>query len=479
MVTMNEDPLALVPELIMLFGAVVALMVGSFVRRSRQWATGSVAVAALSGSLIAALATAGNTDRTIYDSSYALDAGTTAARLIVPVAALLVLGLVGPRIRGNTRESEFYVLVLLASLGSVVLAGASDLLLLSVAYLLASIPLYALAGWARDSSSAEAALKLYLLGALLGVIMLLGVTVLYGVGGGATTYLALMDTLPVAPATALTVGVVAVLGGLLFKAGSVPAHFWVPDAIEGSTTAAAAFLTTVPKVGGLIATWRLLLIVPDDTVNWRVLVAVLAAASMTLGNFAAFTQTNPKRLLAYSTISQVGYLLMAVSVAGRSSNALPALLVYLGAYTVTNLGAFAVVAALPGRRHLRDYRGLARERPALAAVLLITLLGLVGTPPTGVFVGKLTIFAATWDGGFAWLVVVAATNTVASLYYYLRWLAPVFIGRPAGRDERHVASVPASWSPSVVTAVIAAVASLAIGVGAGPLLDLAGTTMTR
>ncbi|WP_137121347.1 NADH-quinone oxidoreductase subunit N [Segeticoccus rhizosphaerae] len=431
---MHENPAAFAPELVLLAGAVIALLTGSFVPRHRQWAAQLAAAAALAASL-AATATAGVTGGSVYAGSYTLDSATFAARLIVPAAALLTLAVAAGRTRGDARESEFAVLVLLASAGTILLAGSSDLLLLAVAYLLASIPLYALAGWGRDRLGAEGALKTYLLGVLTGILLLLGVAILFGLAGS-TSYADLTRQLPHAPAAALATGVVAVLAGLLFKAGAVPAHFWVPDAVQGATTGAGAFLTTVPKVGALLALYRLMLVIPDDVINWRLLLAIIAAASMTLGNLAAFTQDRPTRLLAYSTISQVGYLLMAIVVAGTPAQPAPlsALVLYLAAYAAANLGAFAVVATQPHRASLADYRGLARAHPALAGVLVVCLLALVGTPPTGVFTGKLTIFTATWDGGWAWLVVIAAINTVASLYYYLRWIAPAFT-RPAARPE--------------------------------------------
>ncbi len=480
MTGMREDTLTLLPELLLLVGAIVALLAGSFLPRHRQWVATLLAASAAGGSLLAALAA--GAARTIYESSYAVDVATSATRVIVAVAALLSLALARPRVAGAARETEFAVLVLLASLGAVVLAGANDLLVLAVGYLLASIPLYALAGWGRDARGAEAALKLYLLGALLGITMLLGIAVLFGVGGG-TGYAALAAGLPGAPTAAVALGVVATLAGLLFKIGAVPAHFWVPDTVDGATTPAAAFLTTVPKIGGLVAAYRLLVTVPDTVVDWRLLVALLAAASMTLGNLAAFAQDGPRRLLAYSTISQVGYLLMAVAVAGRSDQALAALLFYLAAYAVTNLGAFAVVAALPRHDTLNSYRGLARRRPGLVAALLVCLLGLVGTPPTAVFVGKLTVFSASWDGGLAWLVVVAAVNTVASLYYYLRWLAPAFARDPAPDGDTDtdgptvLAAIDTRWATA--TALVAAVLALVVGIAAGPFLTVLEGTLTR
>ncbi|HCA87567.1 MAG TPA: NADH-quinone oxidoreductase subunit N [Streptomyces sp.] len=468
MSAMDEDPLALLPELFLLVGAVVTLLTGSFLPQHRQWAARAPAVAALAGAIVTAAVLAAGDTRTVYTRTYALDTATAAARIIIPAAALIVLALSVHRLRGRRRETEFTVLVLLASLGSVVLAGASDLLVLAIAFLLASIPLYGLVGWARDPHGAEAALKLYLMGALLGITMLLGITVLYGTGG-ATAYHALADGLSSAPRAALALGLVALLAGLLFKAGAVPAHFWVPDATVGATVPAAAFLTTIPKIGALLALYRLLTVFPEDRVSWRLLTAVLAALSMTLGNLAAFAQTDPRRLLGYSTISQVGYLLMAAAIAGRA-DALRSLVFYLAAYAVTNLGAFAVIAAVPHLGTLRSYRGLGRHHPWLTAALVICLLGLVGTPPTAVFVGKLTVFAATWDGGLAWLVAIAALNTLASLFYYLRWIAPAVASGPAGPQ-------PEPWAGA--TAISAGIATLILGITAGPVLSVLDGGLTR
>jgi NADH-quinone oxidoreductase subunit N len=347
---------------------------------------------------------------------------------------------------------------------------------------------YALAGFAKDAPGTEAAMKYYLMGALLGVFMLAGITLLAGTSG-ATGYPALRAALAGAPPGTVTVGVIAVLAGLLFKAGGVPAHFWVPDVTEGSSVPVAAFVTTVPKIGAFAVLFRLLTTaVPVTAVDWPLLAAVLAAATMTLGNLAAFFQTAPRRLLAYSTISQAGYLLMAPA-AARSGLAGRAFLYYLAAYAATNIGAFAVVAALPEATTLDSYRGLARRQPALAAALLVCLLGLVGTPPTGVFIGKLEVFTATVDGGYTWLAALAVANTVASLFYYLRWLIPVFLRSPAApavpdpavpdlAASERAASRPdplrATGRLAVVTACTAATVSLALGIAAGVVLPLLG-----
>ncbi|MCF6474515.1 NADH-quinone oxidoreductase subunit N [Nonomuraea sp. MG754425] len=435
------SPAALLPELLILAGAVAGLVTGLFTARERQWVTAWINAAGLGG---AALTTMTSHDMSPFEG-YAVDVVTNVARITVSLATILVLGLAAGWARAQPRESELYTLISLAALGAILMAGAADLLVLVAAYLLASIPAYALAGFAKDAAGTEAALKYYLMGAFLGVVMLAGVTLAYG-HSGATSY----------PETrAPAVAAVLLLGGLLFKAGGVPAHFWVPDVAQGASRPVAAFVTTVPKVGAFAALYRL---ASDGVIDEPALFAVLAAATMTLGNLAAFHQDNVRRLLAYSTISQAGYLLVPVAVAGRTELAAPALLYYLAAYAITNLGAFAVVVTA-GADSLREYAGLARRSPWAASALVVCLLGLVGTPPTAVFAGKLLMFAAAWDGGYAWLAVLAAANTVASLFYYLRWIRPVF-ARQGAPGERRVGAV----------AVIAAAGSVLLGVGAGLVL---------
>ncbi len=467
-------PAVLLPEAAILLGAVAALLSGSFLPRRRQYVARLIAVAALAVAAGIAAVPAGGGDRLGFDGTYAADTATTAARLLVIGSTLLVIWLGGDELAGRARESETYALLLLSGLGAVVMAGANDLLILAVGYLLGSIPLYALVGLERSAAAAEAALKTYLLGALFGITMLLGVSVLSGLAG-ATAYSQLATQLAAQPPAALATGGVAVVAGLMFKAGGVPAHFWVPDAAQAASTTVAAFLTTVPKIGALVAAYRLLDALPPS-VDWPLLMALLAAASMTLGNLAAFAQTDARRLLGWSTVSQVGYLLLPVAVAGRSDLALPALLLYLAAYAATNLAAFAVVAALPERRSLASYERLSSCRPWLAGALLVSLLGLVGTPPAGVFVGKLTTFAAAWDGGLPWLTVVAAVNTVASLFYYLRWLGPAFgMSSPSGAGATSGASRPYAEA----AALVAAAAALLVGLGSGLVWAMVDAPLLR
>ena len=225
------------------------------------------------------------------------------------------------RLRGSRRETEFYVLLLLAALGPIALAGANDLLLLVAAYLLASVPLYALAGIAQDAPGTEAAMKYYLLGALSGVTMLAGVTLLFGVGAFHALHRTWPAALPGAARAAVAVGLVAGAGRAAVQGRRRAAALLGARRRPGRRPPRSrAFVTTIPKIGGLLALYRLLLHGPADAdVDWALLVAVLAAATMTLGNLAAFFQDDVRRLLAYSTISQVGYLLLAVAAAGRSA----------------------------------------------------------------------------------------------------------------------------------------------------------------
>ncbi len=467
---MIGNVVAMLPEVVLALGALVALVSGMFLPRRRQWVVRVIAAA----TLLAVLALTGvafsEPARVLFNGTYALDTGTNVTRFVVSAATLLATCLSIDTVRNSARETEAYVLMLFAALGTTLLAGASDLLLVALAYLIASVPLYALTGFAKDSLGTEAALKFYLLGALLGVTMLLGVTVLFGVGG-ATAYGQLVDGIGGAPVAAAAVGIVALFAGFLFKAAAVPAHFWIPDVTEGAPIPMAAFITTIPKVGALVALFRVLSeALAPAPVDWPLLVAVIAAVSMTLGNLAAFFQDSPLRLLAYSAVSQVGYMLMAVAVAARSEFALGSLLFYVGAYAVTNLGAFAVAAELPKAKTLSDYAGTSGRHPGLAFTLVVCLLGLIGTPPTSVFFGKLTVFVAAIDGGFTWLAVLAVLNSVASVFYYLRWLVPMFL-RQAAPERAWVLEPAGTWSR--VGAYSAGVASVALGIGSAPAFALA------
>ena len=464
------DVRAVLPEIVLLLGAVLVLLTGSFLPRRRLGWTRTLTLLVLVGSVILAAVAFAQPPATVFQGMYAVDTATAAARLVAPVAAGLIIAMSLDELRGDPREAEICTLLLLATLGTILLSGATDLLVIVTAFLLASIPLYAIIGLGFTGEAAEAAMKTYLFGSLFGIVLMAGVTVFYGAGSG-TGFAELASNLPAAPAGAVTFATVAVLGGLMFKAGGVPGHFWVPDAAQGSTVLAAAFLTTVPKVGALIAAYRLVELLPG-TARAGLVVAVLAVASMTLGNLAAFGQDDPRRLLGWSTVSQVGYLLVPVAVAGASAFALPALLIYLAGYALTNVAAFAVLAAYPTRRTLTDFQGTARSHPWLAGGQLTALLGLVGTPPTIVFVGKLAVSVAAWDAGQAWLAVAVLANSVASLFYYLRWIAPTFA--PAADPGAGEQPRPRPAGARIV--VLAGAGTVVLGIVSASLFGLFGLT---
>ena len=459
---MISDAAAMAPEAVMFLGALSVLVGGSFTPRTSQWKMRGLA--ALTALISIGLSAYGLTREPLaaFTGTFSVDNVTGASRLVVGAAVLIVLALGADEMAGHARESETYALILIGATGAQLLAGTTDLTLLIAAFFLSSIPLYGLIGIVARKSSAEAALKTYLLGALLGIMMMLGVTVLVSVIGG-SGYSALHNATAL---TAVTAGAVLVMAGLLFESGAVPGHYWVPDGAQGGSATAAAFLTTIPKIGGLVATARFVAALPENGVReWAVLLGVLAGVSMTVGNLAAYPQTDPRRLLGWSSVSQVGYLLVPAAVATTSSLAAPSLLFYLAGYALSNLGAFAVSAALPRRRELSDYGGLARQHPLLAGALVVVLLSLVGTPPTAVFVGKLTVTAAAWDGGLAWLAVLVLVNSMLSLFYYLRWIAPMFaFGSEQATSEADAALQPWAAYTSVVTAV------LVLGFGAGAAL---------
>jgi NADH-quinone oxidoreductase subunit N len=462
---MTADVVALLPEVVLALGAVLGLLVGSFLPPGREAPVRGIGIAAAVAAIVVALVGHGGAP-TAFDGTFTVDAATTTVRVLVAGAVAVTLVLAGdldvrkvsfqtldvrkPASITGRADTAFAVLVQLSGVGAMALGGTTDLLLLAAAVLLAGLPLAALAGLARDGRATEAALKYFLSSALYGLVLLTGVTILLGLTG-ATGYGALTRLTGGPTAVGAAVALLLVLAGLLMTIGGVPAHFWVPDAVDGTHPVTGAVLTTTAKLGGLVAAWRLLVGVPTDAVPWPLLVAVLAVGSMTLGNLAAFAQTSLRRLLAWSTVSQVGYLLVPVAVAGRTPLALPALLGYLAAYAVTNLAVFAVLAARPHAVEIADQRGLAHRHPVLAVVLAVGLLGLVGTPPTVVFAGKLAAFTAAVDGGMTWLAVVSVLNSIASLFYYLRWIAPVFsAGDPVLRDP----VAPRARAVAVVLAVV-------------------------
>ena len=452
-----------VPEIILLAGAVAVLLVVLFVPRHWQRFAPWLSLAVIGAAGAATAAQLNAVQAIVFFDTWALDGTAVLGKLIVLAAAAVCVGLTFEWFRTDHRAGELQTMLLFATLGAVLLAGAADLMELTLGLLLSSVTGYVLTAYHRRSKeSGEAALKYYLLGALANALMLYGIVILFGLAAS-TTYPALARALPAADPLGLIAGFVLLFLGLAFKVGAVPVHAWMPDVAEGAPLPAAAFLLTVPKIGGIIAIARLGAVLLDTPVGWRPLLAVAAAATMTLGNLAALWQDDVRRLLGWSSVSQTGYALMAPVAFGRSDLAVPALLLFLAAYAAANLAAFGVVVELRGRTDLGDYGGLARTRPWLFAALTLAFLSLVGIPPLGGFAGKLALFAATIDAGYTWLAVLAVVNSVASLFYYARVIGPAYF-------EPAVRPAPVLGTSAAVATAIGAAATIAIGLAAEPLV---------
>lgn len=451
------------PEIFLIVGAVITLVYALFAPRKAQAGAAVLALVTIAVTAVAsAVMLRGSQELTFFDT-YAADDVAVWAKLIILVVGAVTIGLSVEWFATDPRHGEYYALLLLAVLGAIVLAGAADLMAIILGLLLSSATGYVLAAFHRTSArSGEAAIKYYLLGALTNGALVYGAVLLFGLGA-TTTLIGLTGALPGADTTALVAGTALMVLGLAFKLGAVPAHAWVPDVADGAPAPVAAFLTVAPKVGALIAISRLVLTLPEDQVGWRLLVAVLAAATMTLGNLAALWQDDVRRLLGWSAVSQSGYGLMAVVALGRSDLAIPSLLFFLVAYALANLAAFGVVIELRGRSDRGTYAGLATAQPLVALVLVISFLSLVGVPPLAGFTAKLALFGAVIDAGYTWLAVLAVANTVVSLAYYLRVVAPAYF-------TPLEAPLPVLGTWARAATLVSGAAVVVLGILAGPLL---------
>mgnify|MGYP003633127270 CR=1 FL=1 len=373
------------PEIAITLTAVLSLVWAITAPQRLQWVCALVALTGIgvAGALVTAQI---GTVRLSFAGTFALDEVGAWAQLMILGGTAFCVFLSPGWFRSDPRHGEFYTILLFSALGAMMMVGAADLLQLVMGVLLSSVTGYTLAAYHRDwGLSVEAGMKYFLLGALANALLVTGVVLVFGMLGS-SGYDAIADRLAEGNAASplLYAGFALLAVGVAFKLGAAPAHAWVPDVAEGAPAPAAAFLTVVPKIGAAIALARIVELVPPDT--------------------------------------------LAVTVLGLSDHALPALLTFVGSYAISNLAAFAVITHLRGRTKLADYVGLATERPVAAAVLTLSFLSLVGIPPLVGFVGKLTLFIATIQGGYAWLAVVAAANTVASLFYYARVIGPVYFG---------------------------------------------------
>jgi NADH-quinone oxidoreductase subunit N len=380
-------------------------------------------------------------------------------------------------IRTRSRyQGVFYALLLFSAMTICLLGGATNLIMVFLAFDFLSITSYILTGYLRDDRrSTEAAIKYFLYGAALSAVMLYGMSWFYGLTGSTDLNgiaAALMET-ETSLRPIILPALMLLVTGFAFKIGAVPFHQWAPDAYEGAPTPVTAFLSVGPKIAGFALIVRVMLTaLPMDLANlamdWRTLLMAISVLTMTVGNLVALWQQNIKRLLAYSSIAQAGYILIGAVAA--SPRGVTAVLLYLAAYALTNLGAFAAVIAFSnqtGSDTIEDYAGLSKRAPALALVLIICLFSLGGIPPTAGFIGKLYLFSAAIEEGLLWLAIIGVINSVISLSYYWKIIRAMYLLVPAQTEERLTAS------PTLAVALgVTVVGVLIIGAFPGPLLAL-------
>jgi NADH-quinone oxidoreductase subunit N len=383
----------------------------------------------------------------------------------------------------GTRAGEYYFLIVCATLGMMFMANGTDLITLFIGLETMAISFYVLTGFLKPSRrSNEAAVKYFLLGAFSLGILLYGMSLLYGLSGSTNLRTIATSLVGHEGDPRLVLAVILIVSGMGFKIAAVPFHGWAPDVYEGAPTPITAFLSVGSKAASFAMLLRIFLeALPvmrvsvaegarsGPEVGWGLLFYILAVVSMTVGNFAALTQSNLKRMLAYSSIAHAGYLLIGVVVG--TSRGVAAMLIYLFVYAFMQMGAFAVLTLL--RRadvigdELKDLNGLFFRQPFAATAMLLFMLSLGGIPPTAGFMGKLWLFGAAIDAGYFWLAVIGVLNSAVSLYYYIRIVVFMWLkNEPAGSEPKQ--------TPALAVAMgVALAATLLLGVYPRPLFEFA------
>jgi NADH-quinone oxidoreductase subunit N len=376
----------------------------------------------------------------------------------------------------KAETGEYHALILFAIVGQCLMASANDLMMIFIGLEISSIATYILAGYLRnDRRNNEAALKYFLLGSFATAFLLYGIAIIYGVTDS-TKLDKIRDVLST-PGSVPSFGMVGIAAalmfvGLAFKVSGAPFQVWTPDVYQGAPAPVSAFLATGPKAAAFAIFLRIFLTAFQQIASgWEPLIWISALLSMTIGNFAALTQDNLKRMLAYSSVAHAGYILVAL--AARSEIGTAAAMFYLAAYALMNIGAFVVVIHLSGKgeRHLRisDLAGLGRRQPVTAAMLTIFLLSLIGVPLTGGFFGKFYIFRAALQSNLVWLTVLGLLNSAVAAYYYLRLLVVMYMYEPG-----EVADNLEPLTPGLRAALILpAIGTIILGVLPGAILTFA------
>ncbi len=481
--TPSVDWLALSPTLALLAASIVALLAAVLVG---PWLRKPIAAAAaftgFGAATICAVVVYVDTERPAFvlEESLTRDRLAALAQVLLALTGAVVV-LVSWAERRREEHGEYYALLAAAGAGMLFFVGAGNLMTLFLGLEWFSLCLYILVAFDRErATSLEAGLKYLIVGGFGSAVLLFGAALVYGATGE-------LGFSQIAAAEAggdafLVAGLAMVIAGLAFKMSAAPFHMWTPDVYQGAPTSVTAFMSAATKIAALVVTLRVLVTAfPDESETWTIAVAVLAVISLAWGNLAALAQSDVKRLLAYSSISHAGFMLIAVA-AGTERGA-ESLLFYLVPYAAMSVGAFAVVAArereLETDVRLESLAGLGWERPFYGIALWVFMLGMAGFPLTGGFFGKLFVFSAAYDAGDWWLVIVGVAATALSLAYYLNVVRWVYM-----RTGPELRVAPAGGSPPRDSALGVAVgAAVAVTIGsffaAQPLLDLASDAASQ
>ena len=423
------------PELILSIGALVLMLVAAWAGDKATQAISWAAVALFAAAALALLGPAGH-GGIAFDGLYKADAFAAFAKLLIYIAAAVTVAIApGFFARGGNLRGEYPVLILLSAVGMGMMVSAVDMLTLYVGLELQSLAAYVLASFVRnDTRSAEAGLKYFVLGALASGILLYGISLLYGLTA-TTSFSGIAAALATGISNGELFGIVFVLAGLAFKISAVPFHMWTPDVYEGAPTPVTAFFASAPKVAAMALFVRVAVdAMGPGTDQWRQIVIFAALASIVLGAVAAIGQTNIKRLLAYSSINNVGFAL--VGLAAGTQEGVAAVMTYMAVYVVMTLGSFVCVLQMRDQdgvpvETIASLSGLSRTRPALAAAFLIFMFSLAGIPPLFGFWPKLLVFDAAVGAGLVSLATIAVASSVIGAFYYLKIVKTMYFDEPA------------------------------------------------
>ena len=439
---MQPDLMPALPEMVMLGMTCLVLVVDLFLPQEKRGFTLLLSVATLALTIGAVIVVAPVTEVSSFGGSFVLDQMAVILKIATCGITILVFVYSRDYLADNEiYKGEYYVLGLFATLGMMVMISAHSFLLVYLGLELLSLSLYAMIAFNRNSSSAsEAAMKYFVLGAMASGLLLYGISIFYGITGTldiqqvSASVGSQLGEHPVALGFALTFIVV----GLCFKLGAVPFHMWLPDIYQGSPTSVTLFIGTAPKIAGFAMAIRLLVDgLGDLQVDWSQMLTVLAVASMALGNVIAIAQTNFKRMLAYSTISHVGFILLGIL--STSAAGYAAAMFYTLTYAITAAAAFGVLLVLnrKGREaeDISHLSGLNNSNPWYAALLATAMFSMAGVPPTVGFYAKLTVLQAVIQVDMVWLAIVAVLFSVIGLFYYLRIIKVMYFDEPAAEQS--------------------------------------------